>query len=144
MQFPFGSSVLDAASRLLTPFIMLFAVYVLVHGHLSPGGGFQGGAILAAALILVKLNRGRNVQWGLSRVQALRLSCIGLFVYTAIGLTSLLFGGNFLDYGKLPLPMEGPHLRAVGTLGIETGVLMGVTGVLTLIFDSLIAWSEEE
>ena len=51
----FGSPVLDAAVRLLTPFLMLFSAYVLVHGHYSPGGGFPGGAVLAGALVLVRL-----------------------------------------------------------------------------------------
>ncbi len=134
---PFGSSVLDAASRLLTPFIMTFAIYVLVHGHDSPGGGFQGGAILAAALILIKLNRGRSAGWGLSRRAALAIACTGILVYGGIGVVSLFFGGNFLAYSFLPLPFEGAHLRAMGTLGIETGVLLGVTGVLVLIFDAL-------
>ncbi|MDH3604214.1 MAG: MnhB domain-containing protein, partial [Candidatus Tectomicrobia bacterium] len=36
---------MDTACRLITPFLLLFAVYVVVHGHDSPGGGFQGGTI---------------------------------------------------------------------------------------------------
>ena len=67
----FGSPVLDAAVRLLTPFLMLFSIYVLVHGHISPGGGFPGGAVLAGALILVRLVHGRTVAWGLGARSAL-------------------------------------------------------------------------
>ena len=48
MRTPFGSPLLDVACRLLMPLIMLFALYVLVHGHDSPGGGFQAGAMMAA------------------------------------------------------------------------------------------------
>lgn len=144
MKTPFGSTVLDAACRLLVPFILLFAVYVVVHGHDSPGGGFQGGAMLAAALILVRLVRGRTLPWGLHRVAALRLACAGVGVFAGIGFLSLFFAGNYLDYGALPLPLQAAKVRMVGSFGIEVGVAMGVTGVLVLIFDTLAAWEEEQ
>ena len=80
MRTPFGSAVLDAACRVLVPFVLLFAVYVVAHGHDSPGGGFQGGAILAAAVILIRLVHGQDAIWGLTRVGALRLACGGVGV----------------------------------------------------------------
>lgn len=144
MRVPFGSPILDAAARLMTPFILLFAVYVIVHGAGSPGGGFQGGVILAAALILVRLVRGTEVTWGLGRNGALGLASAGLVVYAGIGLLSLAFGGNYLDYGVLPLPMDPAHVREAGSFGIEVGVALGVTGVMVLIFDALIAWEQED
>jgi multicomponent Na+:H+ antiporter subunit B len=144
MKVPFGSEILDAACRMLIPFILLFAVYVIAHGHDSPGGGFQGGAILAAAIILVRLVRGRAVPWGLHRMAALRLACIGVAIYAGIGFLSLFFGGNYLDYGALPLPLNTAKVHAWGSFGIEVGVALGVTGVLTLIFDALAAWEDED
>jgi multicomponent Na+:H+ antiporter subunit B len=140
----FGSTVLDAACRLLIPFLLLFAVYVIAHGHDSPGGGFQGGTILAAAVILIRLVRGRTTPWGLSRLGALRLACCGVGLYAAIGFLDVLFGGNYLDYGALPLPFAPGTVRAIGSFSIEVGVAMGVTGVLVLIFDVLAAWEDEE
>ena len=65
-------------------------------------------------------------------------------VFAGIGFLSLLFAGNYLDYGVLPLPLETVQVRFVGTLGIEIGVAMAVTGVLVLIFDALTAWGEED
>ena len=144
MRTPFGSAVLDAACRLLVPFVLIFAVYVIAHGHYSPGGGFQGGTILAAAVILIRLVHGQDAIWGLTRVGALRLACGGVGLFAGIGFLSLLFAGNFLDYGALPLPLETVQVRVVGTLGIEAGVAMAVTGVLVLIFDALTAWGEED
>ena len=41
-------------SSIVAPFIMLFALYVIFHGHYSPGGGFQGGTLLAASIILLQ------------------------------------------------------------------------------------------
>ena len=67
MRSPFGSPVLDVACRLSIPFILLFAAYVIVHGHDSPGGGFQGGAILAATIILIRMVRGGERPWALDR-----------------------------------------------------------------------------
>ncbi len=137
MRTPFGSNILDAACRLPVPFIMLFAIYVVIHGHDSPGGGFQGGAILAAIMILIRMVRGEDDVWGLDRTRAAVLACCGVGLYAVIGLLSLLFDGNYLDYGALPLPLKPEKVRFMGSLGIEIGVAMGVTGVLVLIFDAL-------
>ena len=137
-----GSPVIDAASRLLVPFMWLFATYVLVHGHDSPGGGFQGGVILAASIILLRLVRGRDRLLAFTSNHALTLACAGPLLYGGIGIASLLFGGNFLDYGALPVALDPAEVRALGTLGIETGVMVGVTGVLVLIFDALASWND--
>lgn len=144
MKTPFGSPVLDAACRLLVPFILLFALYVVAHGHYSPGGGFQGGTIIAAAIIMIRLVRGRATGWGLRRLGALRLASCGVGLYAGIGFCSLFFTGHYLDYSKLPLPLTGGALRAAGSFGVEVGVAMGVAGVLVLIFDALTAWEDDE
>ena len=137
-----GSPVIDAASRLLVPFMWLFAIYVLVHGHDSPGGGFQGGVILAASIILLRLVHGRERESAFTSHHALVLACAGPLLYGGIGVASLLFGGNFLDYGALPLRLDPADVRVIGTLGIEAGVMIGLTGVLVLIFDTLGAGGE--
>lgn len=141
---PFGSSVLDAACRLFIPFILLFALYVITHGHDSPGGGFQGGAMLAAAIILIRLVRGQASLWGLHGIAALRLACCGVGLFAGIGCLSLLLARNYLDYAALPLALASGTVRAIGSFGAEVGIAIGVTGVLVLIFDALIAWEEEE
>lgn len=143
MVYAFGSDVLDATSRLLFPFLVLFATYVVVHGHTSPGGGFQAGAILAAALMLVRLVRGSAAGLGGNLKLLLAIACAGVGVYAGIGATSLVFGRNFLDYSGLPLPFEGGHLREMATLGVEVGVFFGVTAVLVLIFDCLTAGAND-
>ena len=137
MKEPFGSEVLDAAARLLVPYILLFALYVLFHGHYGPGGGFQGGTILAAAVILIRLVRGRQPGWGVDRRQAVILAVTGVIIYAGIGFTAILFGGRFLDYGALPLPVPLPQARSLGILGIEIGVTIAVMGTMILIFDLL-------
>lgn len=46
------SQLLNCISRILFPFILLFGFYVIFNGHISPGGGFQGGAILATGILI--------------------------------------------------------------------------------------------
>lgn len=144
MKTAFGSPILDAACRLLVPFMLLFALYVIAHGHDSPGGGFQGGTIIAATIMLIRMVHGQEHTWGLHRVGALRLACAGIALYAGIGLLSVLLQGQYLDYGVLPLPAQTAQVRALGILGIEIGVVMGVTGVFVLIFDALTAWGEDD
>lgn len=50
-----GSVVLKTGSRILLPFIMLFGTYIFIHGHLTPGGGFPGGATIATAFLMLYL-----------------------------------------------------------------------------------------
>lgn len=140
----FGSPVLDAAARLLVPYILLFALYVLFHGHHSPGGGFQGGTLLAAGVILVRLVRGRDPGWGVDRDQAVHLACIGTFIYYAVGVVAMMFGDSFLDYSKLPIPVGEAARRSLGILGVEIGVTVAVAGTLILIFDCLHSPPEEK
>ncbi|HKJ68235.1 MAG TPA: hydrogen gas-evolving membrane-bound hydrogenase subunit E, partial [bacterium] len=68
-----ASLVLYTGCRFLFPLILLFGAYVFVHGHLTPGGGFQGGAIVASAYLLVYLGcRGRRVaERGMKTVESL-------------------------------------------------------------------------
>ena len=138
MRTSFGSSILDAACRLPVPFIALFAVYVVIHGHDSPGGGFQGGAILAATLILIRMVRGTDDLWGVDRTRATILACCGVGLFAGIGLLTIVFGrqlsGTTVHCRSHLVPEK---VRFMGSLGIEIGVALAVTGVLVLIFDAL-------
>jgi multicomponent Na+:H+ antiporter subunit B len=145
MKFWFGSLVLDAAARLIAPAVLLYAVYVVAHGHTGPGGGFQGGVLFAAGLILVKLVRGSGPgRWEIRPALALVLACSGVIVYGGIGLVALAFGGNYLDYSAPGLLGDPVTERIVGTVGIEVAVALTVAGVILLVFDALAAWDLDE
>jgi len=128
--------VIKTICRLLAPFIQLYALYVIMHGHYSPGGGFQGGVILGASFILLVIAQGsQGVQRRLSMKALVALASTGVLVYSGIGLVALLLGGNYLDYGRLPLPLESiPHIRALGILGVEIGVGLTVMAIMVTIF----------
>lgn len=140
----FGSIILDTAFRYLIPFIVMFSLYVLVHGEFSPGGGFQAGVLLAVVVIVVRLVQGREARWGIGRRGAVVLACVGTLIYAGIGLLTTAWGGNVLDYGALPLGEHEPEVRALGILGIEIGVAVAIMGVFILMFDLLTGGEEEE
>ena len=125
-------------SRLLAPFILLFGLYVQFHGEYGPGGGFQAGALIAAAFILYALIEGEE-----RTLQALPQSALyglmvgGALLYGGVGLAGIFLGANFLDYSVLAAdPVTG---QQVGIILIEAGVGMAVTGVLLSIFHAFAA-----
>jgi len=130
--------IVSIAVRVIAPFIFLFGIYVIFFGHYSPGGGFQGGTILAANVILLRLALGKKATSKKFPPQmGLILGAIGLLIYTGTGLAALLAGGNFLDYSYLPFPVSEAERRYYGILCVDIGIAMGVFGVLLSIFDSL-------
>lgn len=131
--------IAELASIIMVPFIFLFALYVLFFGHHSPGGGFQAGAIAAAAVILLRMTLGREVtRKKFPPRAALILGAIGVIIYAGTGLVCLFAGGNFLDYAALPLPwVPEAGRRYLGILFVEIGVFLGVFGVMVSIFDSI-------
>ncbi len=142
MREQYGSIILDVAIRLLVPFYLIYGVYVLIHGHYSPGGGFQSGVALAAGIILVNMVQGDKVTWGITKETAFLVAAVGTLIYAGIGIAAMIWGGNYLDYGVLPLGEIPPQIRALGTLGIEVGVTLGVAGTFIVIFNLLIGREE--
>ncbi len=130
--------IIATGCRLLIPFMQVFALYVVAHGHYSPGGGFQGGVILGASLILLAM--AFDIKTVLSKVRLKTVSAlggIGVLIYAGIGLIPLLLGGNFLDYSYLSaiLPATDPIMaRSHAMLGIEIGVAFTVTAVMLSIY----------
>ncbi len=109
-----ASLVLYTGCRFLFPLILLFGAYVFVHGHLTPGGGFQGGAIVASAFFLVYLGcRGRRVgSKGIKIAESL-----GGLIFILVGLIGLLVGGGYFLSNYLPKGALG-SLFSAGTIPI--------------------------
>ncbi len=135
-----GSPIVVLSSRLLVPFIQLFALYVIFHGHYSPGGGFQGGTMLAASIILMRLAVGTHAgELQFRRTWGSKLGAAGLAIYASIGLFVMILEGNYLDYKFLPLPwLSEAEIRAMGILIIEIGVAIAVMATLVSIYDDLL------
>ena len=129
--------IVKTVVRIFTPFIQIYGLYVIAHGHYSPGGGFQGGVILAASIVLLAMAFGlkRTMSKVTERLTTILCSS-GVFIYGGIGLLCLLLGGNFLDYEKLDLFLKvgTPQARSLGILGVEIGVGVAVMACMTSIF----------
>lgn len=125
--------VLRIVTKMLIPFILLFALYVQFHGDFGPGGGFQAGVIFAAAIILYAMLFGLSTARKVINQSFIQLlTAIGVLLYGCVGLVSLFNGGNFFDYNVLSSdPVAGQHL---GILLIEWGVGCTVASVMIIIF----------
>jgi|YelNatPaOPRAMG01_1025707.scaffolds.fasta_scaffold11051_10 multicomponent Na+:H+ antiporter subunit B len=134
--------IIESVSRILIPFIQIYALYVLAHGHSSPGGGFQGGCIYAASLILLFLLYGpKGLEGNFPPKFLFLLSALGVGVlYAGVGAFCMLFEKNFLDYAALShiLPHGPIKARYYGMAMVETGVQFTVMCVMALIFLKLL------
>ncbi len=140
MQAPADSPIVQMASRGIAPVIMLIGLYVFFHGHYSPGGGFQGGVLMAASILLLRLTMGVGPSQAVMPTWlTLRVAAIGALIFAGTGFLAILFGGNFLNYHFLPIPGLSPeYLRYYGILLIEVGVTMTVMTTLVSIYDDLL------
>ena len=104
-----SSEIVVTAAQLLLPMVFLFGVYVFVNGHLSPGGGFQGGAIIAAGSLLLLLTLpGAELR---QRLIAVTESLSG-FGYVVIGVLGVILAGGFLDNRIMSLGTYGTLFSA--------------------------------
>ncbi len=130
--------ILRVVTKFMIPFLMVFGLYVITHGELGPGGGFQGGVIIAAAFILYGIVYGPAY---LDRLFPKRLtdtiSCLGLLLYAGVGVFCLASGYNFLDYTPLK-PTDPGTAESWGMTLVEYGVGITVASVMITIFKEVV------
>ena len=127
--------IIKTGCRLMVPFIQLFGLYVIAHGHHSPGGGFQGGVILGASIIMLAISHDlRTAIERISEKTVAILCAVGVLIYAGAGALCLLLGLNFLDYGALApiLQVDPITARSHGILIVEIGV--GIAVMTTMIW----------
>lgn len=118
------SEILHSASQVLTPIIMLVGIYIFINGHLTPGGGFQGGAVIASAVLLMmmsnpKLHINHNIIHFVESISGL--------VFVMMGVLGILIGGGFLDNSIMALGTFGTLLSAgaIPVIYIAVGLKVG-------------------
>ena len=132
--------IIKIICRLLVPFIQIFALYVVAHGHHSPGGGFQGGVILGASVIVLAMSHDLRTALQRLREKVVGILCaMGVLLYAGTGAVCLVLGLNFLDYSALaPLLQVGPvTARSHGILIVEIGVAIAVMMAMVWIYNNL-------
>ena len=125
--------ILRVAVKLVLPWTLLFALYVQFHGDYGPGGGFQAGVIVAAAIILYALIFGRAKTERLVPIALVEAMIpLGVLIYVGVGIAGLFTGGNFLDYSRL----AGDRVpgQEWGVFLVELGVLITVAATMLAIF----------
>jgi len=128
-----ASLIVRTGSRVLFPFIILLGAYILVHGHLTPGGGFQGGAVIASGFLLLYL------AWpgqGAARKAFSAVESLSGLAFVAVGILGIVYGVGFLG-NFLPLGVRNELLSAgvipiiYVAIGLKVGAeLAGVVGHL--------------
>jgi len=134
------TSIAKNVARLVSGFIVVFGVYVALTGHLSPGGGFAGGVVLASAAVLLVVAFGRA---GLPRWlrQATCRTCgaTGALMFLVIAVLGYSAGAFFVNF--LYDPDAAPALASGGTIPLcDLAVLLNVGGGLAGAFMALSAY----
>ena len=125
--------ILRIGTKLLLPFMLLFALYVQFHGELGPGGGFQAGVIFGAGFILYAIVFGLRVCQKVAPPRLVTaLVALGVMIYAGIGYLGLLLGGNYLDYNVLA--HDPPHGQHLGIFFVELGVGITVSATMLAIY----------
>ncbi len=132
--------IIRTTCRMIIPFIQVFALYVIAHGHHSPGGGFQGGVILGASLVLfaIGFNLRSAIRQMSEKITAF-MCALGVFIYAGTGILCMLFKSNFLDYSALAalLGTDPVTARSHGILIVEIGVGIAVMAVMLMLYYNL-------
>lgn len=121
--------LLQGAVRIIFPFIMLYGIYVVLNGHLSPGGGFSGGAVLGAGMILYSAAFGRQRLGSIfSPEHTSKIIIFGLLVYAALKTFSFFTGANEMGI-DIPKGTPGNILSAgfILPLNICVGIIVACT-----------------
>ena len=126
--------------------IFLFGIYIIISGHLTPGGGFAGGVILASSYVLLMLAFGRQfAEENLSLPVASRLDCVGALLFAAVALFGLFFGAasffyNYLHQEYLADKETALRLVSAGTIplsNIAIGLKVGASLFLVILVLSM-------
>ncbi len=137
------SPIVRTSSKLISPFLVAYGAYMIIHGHITPGGGFQGGVILAVAVILLITSHGYKAVQETFSVRLVKLlesaSALLIIVLSMAGLAFGAYFYNFLRGGEPGTIFSGGTVPIFNILiGLEVGA------AFTLLFYILLRWTESD
>jgi multicomponent Na+:H+ antiporter subunit B len=92
------SKIVKTMASIIFPFIMIYGLYIIAHGHLTPGGGFQGGAVVASGLAMIIVAFGSV--WTLGKIKEKNLSLLeslGAIGFIVLALLGIVYGAAFFN-----------------------------------------------
>lgn len=133
-----SSIIIRNICRRMVPFIFLFGIYIILHGHLSPGGGFQGGVVVGSAFIIYTVIFGLEEGQHYVPEDVLKITdSLGGMIYASIGILGIILGYSFLANKIASIPPVGEPgiFLSSGTLiGINIGIGMHVASTMIGMF----------
>lgn len=125
------SPVITKTVRLVVPFVATFGLFTMFHGTSSVGGGFQGGVVVAAAVVTIAFAFGvaQTGRW-VDRGLVTGLAVVGVVVFAVVALGSLAFGGRILEL--LAFPGEKTAVYAIEA--VEIGIGATVAAAIVVFF----------
>jgi multisubunit Na+/H+ antiporter MnhB subunit len=139
------SLLAGTGSRTIVPTIVAVSLFLLVVGHDAPGGGFVGGLLAGAALLVVFLAQGGRAVSRLLPVDPRTLLGLGIAVAVATAVAGLVAGSALLDAGKLTLDLWALGTFSVGSaLVFDVGVYLVVVGLIATFLTELGSAGEKQ
>ncbi len=138
------STIVKKVTQLMVGLIFMYGIYIILHGHLTPGGGFAGGAIIAGAFILLILAFGSSsLKLKKEVAGSSNTESIAILMVVVLALMALLFGANVFFLNFLPKGEPGELLSAgvIPLYNIFIGI--EVAGAILTIFLALVIFKEE-
>ncbi|MGM0510326.1 MAG: MnhB domain-containing protein [Thermoplasmatota archaeon] len=137
------SSIVRNSSRLISPFLVAYGAYLIINGHINPGGGFQGGVILSVAVIMLITSHGYEAVQDIFSVKLVKVieSVSGLLIILT-SMIGLAFGAYFLNFLRGGEPGTLFSGGTVVLFNILIGFKVGVA--FTLLFYMLLRWTERD
>jgi multicomponent Na+:H+ antiporter subunit B len=145
IQSAHDSMIVRRSGAFLIPLVQLFGLYVLFFGQYGPGGGFVGGVLLGASLIVGILIFGPDGQPAAAAKRVLKSDGLGLLIFAGVGGVCLIGGGEFLNYSNMQLPgIDDPMRRHLGIILTQIGVAVDIAVAAVSIVFSLYSASSDE
>ena len=138
------SVIVKKVTQLISGIIFLYGIYIIVHGHLTPGGGFAGGALIAGAFILLILAFGSDVlKLKEEEAESSIIENAAILMVLILALMGLLFGTKVFFANYLPKGTIG-ELVSAGVIPLYN-IFIGieVAAAIVTIFLALVIFKEE-
>ncbi len=147
--------IVQTIAALLFPLALIFSFYVIMHGHLTPGGGFQGGAIGASAVVLLIVAYGvKHVEEKMSEGGFSVFESLGGLIFVVVAIFGLFLATSFLAnflvnepiFGKIPgwgeSPLNSGGILPILNIAVGMKVIGGLSAVVLIL--ALISREGEE